>query len=402
MAAGAFFQCLAVSLLAVVLRILDPEIPAHSPISIGLAVIVSVLVGWSIVVRLLDMEPFKSVPKDHPLWDHRDYRLRNVHPVVWGVREYLLPFDWLMLSSVLWWLLGHRSDRLPMFADMRVDATPLRVSEHIVLGALLALSFVYTSTLVDRYFVRPRIRGGYWNGALQCIETANVGKWTSVTKVWLLHRLVAQVGVFVSLAIAVSLVLRDLNVPIANPVGGAVATLLGGLYLARIFPVVLFILNPSLAIGDSVELAEEFTVRRQFPLYFVVDVSLEGIKLFALKYLPAADGSSDSGSETRRWSAVVGRRWVTEVEVAEVAGGAAPDAEDSNKARTHDRVLNPSDAGKLLRNRDWPKPCLNFGSCAEVNRHCPIVRAAAAPQEKSAPVGEVLSEVGSQKTESAR
>ncbi len=406
---GAFAQSIVFALAMVLLRVsnIDPNTRPFHPAA--MIVITGIVLLLSLLIRLAHREPFNDVPNG-PRWGIDRLSGPKEHPFSWGLRSYLSPYDWAVTFSLLVALVCLRHVDTPIISLAGSEPGALVGVQHgLIAGALIA-SYVYISTLVDLFYVHPRVRGGYWNGAVQCTSkdgagNENAGKWESVTKVWLLHRWLTQVAIVFTLAVGLGLILHDLHVPVTNPIGGAAATVLGGLYVARVFPVFLFILNPSLSLGDSVELAEEYKVRRQFPLYFVVDVSLEGIKLFAYRFLAESDGTglvSATQASGARPSAPVtappGQRQTTRggdtkhanqtgtgaskgvapqpapaAHQSAVSAGSNPVLGPGIPGRTHDRILNPADATKLLRNRDSIKPCPSLNACTEINRYCPHV-----------------------------
>lgn len=157
----------------------------------------------------------------------------------------------------------------------------------MTLIALTAAALVYLSSLIDWFYVRPHFEHSFW--------PANDGRtdrrWRMVTRVRLVHRLIAVLGV---LGGATSIVALAANAWVSKPLGdtaaaaiSAVATIIAGYYLVRAAPLVALATNPLIQICDVVELAEEFNVsdppssRR----YFVVDIAWEGVKLLELPRL---------------------------------------------------------------------------------------------------------------------
>jgi hypothetical protein len=116
-----------------------------------------------------------------------------------------------------------------------------------------------------------------------------------VTRVRLVHRLLAVLGVLGGATAVVALVANTWS---SRPLGetaaaaiSAVATIIAGYYFARAAPLVALATNPSIQICDVVELAEEFNVAHPAAVrrYFVVDIAWEGVKLLELPHLRSAE-----------------------------------------------------------------------------------------------------------------
>ena len=160
--------------------------------------------------------------------------------------------------------------------------------------------------------------------------------WTSVTGIWLMHRLVATLGFVLGLTLVVTLAVKSWVQSIDQTTAAAVAaaaSLLAGFYLTRARSVMAFSANPPLCVGDAVEVIDEQTehVRR----YYVQDVSLEGIKL-----LEVTEGDHSPKRCDPVWP-------------------------------SHDRMLDLPDALKMLRTRRRFGPCRgDQEGCKRVNPHC--------------------------------
>jgi hypothetical protein len=157
----------------------------------------------------------------------------------------------------------------------------------MLLIALSATTTIYLSSLIDWFYVRPHLETTY--GPEQADSTR--GSWRMVTRVRLVHRLLAVLGV---LGGATAIVALAANAWVSKPLGdtaaaaiSAVATIIAGYYFARAAPLVALATNPSVQICDVVELAEEFNVPDPDAprSYFVVDIAWEGVKLLELPRL---------------------------------------------------------------------------------------------------------------------
>jgi hypothetical protein len=199
----------------------------------------------------------------------------------------------------------------------------------ITLLAALAAAAILLSSLIDWYYTAPALRAD----RRPCNSSLD-DQWRNLTRVWLLHRVIASlmfVGASIGVvALAANHWVTDLNEVVAAALAAA-ATVLAGFYLTR-FPFAMgFLINPPLQVGDKIWLAEPFPLPGRTPPYYVVDISIEGVKLREL---------SDDGG------------------VAATGGD-----------RSHDRVLELTEAHKLIRRRDAFAGCANT-TCAGVNPYC--------------------------------
>lgn len=209
--------------------------------------------------------------------------------------------------------------------------------QDVVLAMLLIATvagyLVYVSTLMDWFYVRPYLRGGCGTVCATSLEE----RWRGITRVWLLHRAAAMLGVIAGITALVALAANSWIRPIDEVVAGViagVATIIAGYYLTRAAPLLAIAVNPPVQVGDVIEIAEEFNVHRPEDLreYFVVDVALEGVKLLQVQ----------KGDRVPR---------------------SGPDAK-----RTHDRTVDVMEISKLLRGRRAVRPCP--GKCQRFTEHC--------------------------------
>jgi hypothetical protein len=229
-------------------------------------------------------------------------------------------------------------------------------SEHkaVVLAMLLigivSAELVFISGLVDWFYVRPNLRGGLGTVCATSLED----RWRGVTRVWLLHRAVATLGLIAAVTALVTLSANSWIRPVDEVVAGviaAAATIIAGFYLTRAAPLLAIAINPPVQVGDVIEIAEEFSVHNpnQLREYFVVDVALEGVKLLHV---------SPEGLLER----------------------VGPDA-----TRTHDRTIDVMDIAKLLRGRRAIQPCPT--GCLKFTEHCACHRPWAPPKPEPAAAG---------------
>jgi hypothetical protein len=243
---------------------------------------------------------------------------------------------------------------------IRVAGLALEVEGHrlwplrgMVLALACIFAVIHVSALIDWAVIRLRLRGvlGDWSMPCQRSPTTN---WELLTRVWLLHRVAAHVVVRIGLAVFIGFCVA-LVVParsgattpantvtdqvLSRPVLLLVAPVLAAIlvfFLNRFLPVWALVLNPRLSVGDRIVLAEEYgTGVTKQPVYYVVDIAAEGVKLLQLD-----DGGHPKG-----------------------AAGRDPE-------REHDRSINLVDIPRLLRFRGRFNGCRRV--CCKANHHCPL------------------------------
>lgn len=171
------------------------------------------------------------------------------------------------------------------------------VSLAMTLIVLTGAALILLSSLVDWFYVRPYLLDSFTPFSVPVA----VDPWRMVTRVRLVHRLLAVLGVLAGSTALVALVantwISELNEVVAGVIGG-VATVIAGYYLTRAAPLVALATNPLVQICDVVELAEEYTIPEAEPArsYFVVDIAWEGVKLLEVPRLRSADGLLDHRS----------------------------------------------------------------------------------------------------------
>lgn len=210
------------------------------------------------------------------------------------------------------------------------------VFQGIAASLAAAALAVCLSSLVDWYFVAPRLRGAGERDR-PCIDSS-AGGWRWLTQVWLLHRAVAYTLVRVAFAAGVGVIVVGALKHVPTTTGsliGATAAVLAAYYLNRVVPVFGFAINPALHVGDKVVLAEEYGVGvEERPVYYVVDVSIDGFQLLEVDEqnldLPVA----------------------------------------SEFHRTHDRSVSLAEVQRLLRSRRKFRGCDRV--CCRANHYCPL------------------------------
>lgn len=228
-------------------------------------------------------------------------------------------------------------------ASVTVAARDVTVTRAIFTLAVIAVAAVYVSSLVDQFYVTPRMSGDQW-GQRPCRSYDQGRSWKGVTRIWLLHRLLSYLMVVACGAVLIALVLNHwLKTGVGQVTIGAIgatATVLAGFYLTRAASVIAFIQNPVIYVGDTVQLAEEYPSPHSTRRYYVMDVAVEGLKL--------ADVTTPQ-RHSRHGS----------------------DSSSASGDTHHDRVLDINDVSRLLRRRLMTKPC-TATSCSGLNTYCPL------------------------------
>lgn len=212
---------------------------------------------------------------------------------------------------------------------------------------LMIFAFIVAlSSLIDWCVIKPRMCGNGRAERLPCRTSTNHG-WGFVTRLWVGHRTIATIlGRLLLLAAALFIAYGIFRPTIHQPTVaaiGAVSAAVLGVVLNRLAPVISLVLNPPMQVGDKVVLAEEHgTGVTRRPIYYVVDVAFEGVKLLELE----------------RQRDVPARR---------------------RSERRHDRSLSLDNVARLLRSRDRFTGCER--SCQRVNPHCPFQRNDPIPME---------------------
>jgi hypothetical protein len=218
------------------------------------------------------------------------------------------------------------------FIDITEGSHRAVVLAMLVIATVMSY-LVFISTLTDWFYVLPHLRGGCGTICATSLE----GVWRGVTRVWLLHRALATLGAIAGVTALVALAanswVRPLDEIVAGVIAG-VATIIAGYYLTRAAPLLAIAINPPVQVGDTIEIAEEFTVHKPEDLreYFVVDVALEGVKLLQVQ---ESDHVPRDGPDARR---------------------------------THDRTVDVMEISKLLRGRRAVRPCRE--RCQRFSEHC--------------------------------
>lgn len=162
----------------------------------------------------------------------------------------------------------------------------------LLTGLAMMFAIIFLSSLVDWYYIRPRIDGVVWDPPCR---SSREDRWKRVTRRWYLHRGIASLSysayaLLVSLIIMLMLVRRDEDV--AGIIGGVsgIATVLlivVGDHWAQVRSVARFILSPAFYLGDDLS----YDGYRRRGRGFVLHVSVPLVKLVPLDNvgLPTTD-----------------------------------------------------------------------------------------------------------------
>lgn len=274
----------------------------------------------------------------------------------------------------------------------------------LALSAAALAAIVHVSAMIDWALIRLRLLGVLGDISLPCQSgRKDSSNWKLLTRVWLAHRVVAFLLGRVALPAIIGFGIAGLIIqptssqqpavtaktgagakkgassasagtesqPAAAqrrqgngsgsstpspPVLAALGTIAAAIlvfFINRFLPMWSLISNPRLSVGDRIVLAEEYgTGVSERPIYYVVDVAIEGIKLLQLSEsgLPMAVDRMSLLQLAER-----GR-------IMTVAG--------NDPAREHDRSLALVDASRLLRFRGRYTGC--DVTCSKAYHDCPV------------------------------
>jgi|ERR1035438_3781222 hypothetical protein len=159
--------------------------------------------------------------------------------------------------------------------------TPLRVLQAVASAAGIALSAVFISSLVDWYWILPRV-GGLGDHAAPCESPGE--RWKYPTAIWLLHRGLATALVVASIAAVPFFLAATLGDPATKTVLSVVGVAVGAGMTAlnqRGLASITNAFNQPIYVGDTILVNQPGEgegspmVRRRA---YVVDISVQGLK----------------------------------------------------------------------------------------------------------------------------
>jgi hypothetical protein len=148
----------------------------------------------------------------------------------------------------------------------------------IMVGACALFVLILLSSLIDWYYIRPRIDGVVWRPPCR---SAGDRRWKRVTRRWYLHRGLATVA-YVLFALVVALVIMLMLVRehptaagVIGGVGGIASLLLIflGEHRSQLPTVATFVLSPRFSLGDDLRYDPDGRSRRGFVLHVAVPVT---------------------------------------------------------------------------------------------------------------------------------
>lgn len=174
------------------------------------------------------------------------------------------------------------------------DFSSREVAAVVVSGAVLFV-VILVSSLIDWYYIRPRIDAVVTEPPCRAKATAK-GSWKRVTRRWYLHRgiaTLAYIGFALTVAIVVMLMLVREHPAAAGVVGGVsgIAGLLlifAGSYRSALPTVAQWVLSPAFVVGDDLT----YEAHRWEGRGYVLHVSVPVVKLVPLDEAGTPTGAS--------------------------------------------------------------------------------------------------------------
>lgn len=183
---------------------------------------------------------------------------------------------------------------------LKID-TPLRVVQAIAGAASIALTAVFVSSLVDWYWILPRV-GGLGDHLAPCEAPGE--RWKYLTAIWLLHRGLATALVVASIAAVPFFLAATLGSPVAKAVLSVVGVAVGAGMAAlnqRGLASITNAFNQPIYVGDTIfvnQPSEEDGAPLRRRRAYVVDISVQGLKyqyLSGNNYIGPAFGRKGHG-----------------------------------------------------------------------------------------------------------
>jgi hypothetical protein len=166
-------------------------------------------------------------------------------------------------------------------APVLKDGAGAQVAQALFGAAGIALTGVFVSSLVDWYWILPRV-GGLGNHLAPCEDPGE--RWKYVTSIWLFHRAVATLLVVASITAVPIYLAATLDGSAAKTGLGLLGLVIGGSMAAinqRGLTTLFTAFNQSIYVGDTILVSragdDEGAPTRRHRAY-VVDVSIQGLK----------------------------------------------------------------------------------------------------------------------------
>jgi hypothetical protein len=173
------------------------------------------------------------------------------------------------------------------------------ILEALILGAVVATTAIYVSSLVDWYWVLPRVGGMQRSGLIPCVNSGGE-RWSGVTSIWLFHRAVATALVTTVLAAVPGYLAGRTGTggteSAAWVVFGSALAIGYGSVSANVPAAFRQAFNPDIHVGDLVRLRTAVEDNHLSDAY-VADVSTQGVKCKPIADAdPAAPRFVDKGN----------------------------------------------------------------------------------------------------------
>lgn len=223
--------------------------------------VVAWLGGGVFAVGLLSRSHLALLTRGHAVPDHRR-RLDHLVVAQWGFGG---------LAAVGAGVLTH-------YASYRPLADSPALIHALITGGLIISSGVFISSLIDWYWILPRLSGlgGY---SAPC-EDSGSEQWSSITSIWYFHRALATAlvaAVATGIPVYMTSITNDGSKHAAWDIAAFAVAGLAGLFSRHSLRAGYYAFNPPVHIGDVVRIRLD---RYDFEPHdvYIVDVALQGSK----------------------------------------------------------------------------------------------------------------------------
>lgn len=176
-----------------------------------------------------------------------------------------------VLVAVVLQLFGYNS-------DLRIWDFTVNETSSLFIGAATLFVLIVCSSVIDWYYIRPRIDGVVRTPPCQ---SSGSDTWKGPTRWWYLHRgiaTLAYMGYALLVALVVMLMLVRVHPAAAGVIGGVgglagLLLIFAGNYRAQLPTVAQFVLSPAYCLGDDLTYEAGRWVGRGFVLHVAVPVT---------------------------------------------------------------------------------------------------------------------------------
>lgn len=196
---------------------------------------------------------------------------KRIHGDRWVARYVAAGVLVPLIASAALWVLGYDP-------ELRVWDFTVNETSSFLVGAATLFTIILGSSIVDWYYIRPRIDGV--TRTPPC-KSSGSDTWKGPTRWWYLHRGIATLAYIVYallIALVVMLMLVRVHPAAAGVIGGVggIASLLlifAGKYRAQLPTVAQFVLSPAYCLGDDLSYEAGRWAGRGFVLHVAVPVT---------------------------------------------------------------------------------------------------------------------------------